>query len=114
VVSERRPYLPISERLHFEHMGSEFYRVVLRYGFMQQPNVPAALLICRDRGVDLRPHELVYVLGRETLLPTRHLVGMALWREKLYSAMARNAAGVSSYFRLPPKQILEIGSQIEL
>lgn len=94
-------------------LGFGFFQVVLKYGFMETPNVPAALSdIVRPRfGVD--PTDTVYVLGSETVLATDH-PGMAAWREKLFALMTRNATNASRYFRLPPDHSLEIGTNVEI
>jgi KUP system potassium uptake protein len=96
-----------------EDIGLGFYRVRLNYGFMEEPNVPEALGALRERGLEFKPLETTYFLGRETLIPSRR-PGMAIWREHLFAAMTRNARTATSFFRLPPNRVVELGAQIEL
>jgi len=113
IVTEETPRVPRSERIEVIRLGEPFWRVVLRYGFMQEPNVPAALRLCERKGLRIDPDEVVYFLGRETLLATER-PGMPLWREKLFALIARNAVGPATAFGLPVGQIVELGAQIEL
>ncbi len=94
-------------------LGNGFIQVVLRYGFMERPNVPKTLnKLCVD-GKILSESDFTYFIGRETLLATSR-PGMALWREKLFALMFRNALSASSFYRLPPGRVVELGTQIEL
>jgi len=85
----------------------------VQYGFMQDPNVPETVALARRKGVDLNLEDLVYFLGRETIIVT-HRRGMAIWREKLFVLMARNAVRATAYFRLPPERVVELGVQVEM
>ncbi len=86
----------------------------VQYGFMEDPDVPAALLAgARDRGCRSIPDDLTYFLGRETIIVTRRK-GMAIWREKLFVLMARNAVRATAFFRLPPERVVELGVQVEM
>ena len=87
--------------------------MVLHYGFMEHPNVAGALRNLKVDGQKLDTRKVTYFLGRETLRATER-PGMALWREKLFVLMARNAAGASAYYRLPPAQVVELGTQVDL
>jgi KUP system potassium uptake protein len=113
IVTEETPRVPRSERVEVTWLGEPFWRVVLRYGFMQEPNVPVALRLCERQGLRIDPDEVVYFLGRETLLATER-PGMPLWRERLFGLITRNAVGPASAFGLPASQIVELGAQIEL
>jgi KUP system potassium uptake protein len=113
IVTEETPRVPRSGRVEVTWLGEPFWRVVLRYGFMQEPNVPAALMLCERQGLRIDPDRVVYFLGRETLLATER-PGMPLWREKLFALITRNAVGPASAFGLPVAQIVELGAQIEL
>jgi KUP system potassium uptake protein len=113
VSTEEVPHLPIEERATIEALGAEFYRVCLRYGFMEEPHVPAALADLKGRGVEFVPMETSYFLGRETLIPTSR-PGMAIWRERLFWIMSRNARPATSFFHLPPNQVVELGTQVEI
>jgi KUP system potassium uptake protein len=76
--------------------------------------VPKALASIRRDDLEFRPMETSYFLGRETLIATRRQKGMAVWREKLFALMSRNSRSASSFFRLPPNRVVELGAQIEI
>jgi len=113
VVTEEEPRVPKEQRMRMEELGQGFFRVILRYGFMEEPNVPRELQHLHLDGRTLAPQQTTYVLGRETLLATRR-PGMPLWRERLFSVMSRNARTATSFFALPPNRVVELGMQVEL
>jgi KUP system potassium uptake protein len=80
---------------------------------MEDPNVPDALALARAAGLRIDEIDLTYFLGRETLIVTRR-PGMALWRERLFVLLARNAVRATAFFRLPPERVVELGVQVEL
>jgi KUP system potassium uptake protein len=89
------------------------FHVRVQYGFMEDPNVPEALRDARNQGVPIDDEDVTYFLGRETIIVTRR-EGMALWREKLFVLMARNAVRATAFFRLPPERVVELGVQVEI
>jgi KUP system potassium uptake protein len=107
------PRVPDAERSEVIPLGTGFYRVVLRYGFTENPDIPAALSSIAESGLLLKPMETSYFLGRETLIPSKN-PGMATWREHLFWIMSRNARSATSFFGLPPNRVVELGAQIEL
>jgi KUP system potassium uptake protein len=107
------PFVPDEERVEVTELGAGFYRVVVRYGFTEEPDIPAALAMVKVPGLDLKPMATSYFLGRETLIPSKK-PGMAMWREHLFSLMSRNARTATSFYRLPPNRVVELGAQIEL
>ena len=107
------PHVPDAERLELTALGSNFYRLILHYGFMDDPDVPRALLLARDHGLNVVAMEVSYFLGRETLVPSV-TPGMAPWREHLFAWMSRNAATAMEFFRLPTNRVVELGTQIEI
>ena len=113
IETEDVPRVLAAERLEVAPLDHGFYRVILRYGFMEEPDVPADLGRLRLPGLDFNAARVSYFLSRETLLPTKH-PGMAIWREKLFSWMTRNARPATSYFNLPPNRVVELGMQVEL
>jgi KUP system potassium uptake protein len=113
VLTVEVPYVPNNERMTVTDMGDSFWRITVRYGFMEQPNVPRLLETLPKHGVPFDPEETTWFLGRETILPT-DAPGMALWREFLFAAMVRNAQPATAYYRIPPAFVVEIGSQIEM
>lgn len=113
VVTEEVPLIAAAQRSSVERMADGLYRVVLHYGFMEDVDVPDALAAIDHDGLEFAPMNTTYFLGRETLLATKQ-PGMAIWREKLFSLMSRNARNAASYFRLPPNRVVELGAQVEL
>ncbi len=113
VLTTTEPRVPVARRADVWPLGDGFFQVILRYGFMEEPDVPEGLtsIIRSDFGFD--PEDTVWVLGRETVLATE-LPGMMLWREKLFAVMARNATPATRYFHLPVDRSLEIGVQVEI
>jgi KUP system potassium uptake protein len=105
------PNVPIEQRLRVEPLGEGFYRIVATYGFMQTPNIPEIMQRVPHFGLDVRPGETTYYLGREQLIPTG-TTRMARWRKKLFVVMARNARPATQYFGLPPNRVVELGTQI--
>jgi KUP system potassium uptake protein len=117
VLTEEFPFVAHADRIRVTELGSGFYQVIGRYGFMETPDVPAlldALPRVRPPNVrlELKPMETTYYLGRETLIPTGP-APMATWRKKLFIVMARNARTASAFFGLPPNRVVEMGAQIE-
>jgi KUP system potassium uptake protein len=113
IVTEEVPHVRPAERFQFENLGGGFYKVVLRYGFMEDPDVPNALRSLRDHGLDIDPLMSTYILSRNTLIASKY-PGMALWREKLFVFLSRNASRPTEFFRLPPNRVVELGMQIEI
>jgi len=101
------------QRLSVSELGHGLYRVVLRYGFTEDPDIPSGLAMAREHGLTFKPMETSYFLGRETLIASKN-PGMALWREHLFSVMSRNVRSATSFFGLPPNRVVELGAQIEL
>jgi KUP system potassium uptake protein len=113
VVVEEIARIPESERANWQELGHGVWRLVLRFGYMDETNLPQILASLEKPPVRLGPMVTSYFLGRETLLPTRR-PGMALWRERLFGWMMRNASGAAVYFCLPSNQVIELGAQIEM
>jgi KUP system potassium uptake protein len=107
------PHVPPSQRVAVESINPQFFKVRMFFGFMDKPDLPEVLEWCAEQGLRLDPMDTSFFLGRETLVPT---VGadMALWREKLFVAMYRNAGSIANYFNLPPNRVVELGSQVAL
>jgi len=113
VATAQRPHVTEDEQLEVTQLGEGVFNVRVQYGFMQDPNVPETVALAQRKGVDLNLEDLVYFLGRETIIVT-HRRGMAIWREKLFVLMARNAVRATAYFRLPPERVVELGVQVEM
>ena len=107
------PFVDDAKRFVAEDMEQGFHRVVLRYGFMQTPDVPAALASIRCCGPQFKMMDTSFFLSRQTLLASAR-PGMAIWREKLFAWMLRNAESAMEFFRLPTNRVVELGSQVEI
>jgi KUP system potassium uptake protein len=111
IVTEGRARVPRAERVEVVELENGFRRAVARYGFMETPDIPTLL-----ERPELKDYSLEYVtffLGKETVLPTRR-PGMALWRERLFAFLSRNAQPATAFFGIPPTRVVEIGVQIEM
>ena len=113
VVTEEVPVVPNDRRVAVTPLGSGFFRVTLRYGFVEEPDVPAAISLARGQGLPIDKDDITYFLGRETLLPTS-APGMSMWRERLFTVMSRNAMRATAFFRIPPERVVELGMHVEL
>ena len=109
------PYAPKEKRLKIESIGGEdFYRVVIKFGFMETPDVPLALMrSCDKGGIHFDPMDTTYFASRETVVASRHR-GMPVWRDKLFAVMHRNAAPATGFFRIPGNRLVELGAQVEI
>jgi KUP system potassium uptake protein len=108
------PHVPPDQQLEIQTLGESFYRILARYGFMEEPDVPQLLKRCGELGLKFDLGQTTFFLGLETLIPSGHKPGMAAWRQKLFVLMARNAQRATKYFRLPPNRVIEVGVQVEL
>jgi KUP system potassium uptake protein len=113
VVTEGVPHVPAPRRREVVDLGHGFYRVVLRFGFMDEADLPAELLLETRAGGAMRPSDTSYFLARQTLIPSSR-PGMAIWREKLFAWMVRNAESAMEFFKLPTNRVIELGSQVEI
>jgi KUP system potassium uptake protein len=107
------PYVDPDNRVELQDLGDGFYRLRLHYGFMEETDIPAALKKVDMCGAPFDMMHTSFFLSRQTLLPSK-TPGMALWREKLFSWMLRNAATAMEFFRLPTNRVVELGSQLEI
>jgi KUP system potassium uptake protein len=107
------PFVPSGKRFEFSDLGQGFYRLVLRFGFMQETDVPAALDEVTQCGASFRMMDTSFFLARQTLIASSR-PGMAIWREKLFAWMLRNAESAMEFFKLPSNRVVELGSQVEI
>jgi KUP system potassium uptake protein len=113
VSTAQQPHVAEDDRVSIEALPHNVFNVRVQYGFMEDPDVPAALMQACDQGLPIDPDDLTYFLGRETIIVTRRK-GMAVWREKLFVVMARNAVRATAFFRLPYERVVELGVQVEM
>jgi len=108
------PHAPAERQLKVEQIGDDFYRMVVRFGFMETPDVPLALMRASDAtGMGFDPMDTTFFASRETIVPSARR-GMAIWRDKLFAFMHRNAAPATGFFRIPGNRLVELGSQVEI
>jgi KUP system potassium uptake protein len=107
------PYVEDCNRFDMSNLGNGFYRLIIRYGFMQETDVPAALAGVESCGPQFRMMDTSFFLARQTLRASAR-PGMAVWRERLFSWMLRNAESAMEFFKLPPNRVVELGSQVEI
>jgi KUP system potassium uptake protein len=113
VVTRNIPWVPASERVAVEPLGQGFYRLMVHFGFMDRPDVSATLDLCKDCGLAFDLMQTTFFLSRTTVIPTPK-EGMALWRERLFAAMARNARTAADYYNIPTNCVIELGTKIEI
>ncbi|HEX8472750.1 MAG TPA: potassium transporter Kup [Pyrinomonadaceae bacterium] len=113
VKTRQVPHVEPRDRVKVESLGHEFYRLIINYGFMEDPDIPSVLESLEAPNPTFNVMETTYFLGRETVIASKH-PGMMLWREKLFALMSRNASSATAYFCLPPNRVVEMGSQIEI
>ncbi|OYU14725.1 MAG: potassium transporter Kup [Alphaproteobacteria bacterium PA4] len=113
VVIDEVPFVSDEDRIGVVNLGSNFYRIFIRYGFMQEIDIPAVLKKVENCGPKLKMMETSFFLSRQTLLASDR-PGMALWREHLFSWMMRNAESAMDFFKLPTNRVVELGSQVEI
>ena len=115
VVVLDQPFVRQDARSELSSLGMGFHRILLRFGYMETPDVPTALGQTRLDGRHLNVRKASYFLGRETLRTNPSLwSGMAHWRERLFVFLARNAADATGYYRIPPDRVVELGAQVEI
>ncbi|MGO4322761.1 potassium transporter Kup [Pseudomonas sp. P9_35] len=113
VVYEDIPRVPPQRRFEVDAYGEGFFRVILHFGFTDEPDVPQALKLCHLDDLDFSPMRTTYFLSRETVIASK-LEGMARWREALFAFMLKNANGNLRFFNLPLNRVIELGTQVEI
>jgi KUP system potassium uptake protein len=109
------PWLPAAERVQCEPLGHDCWRVAVRYGFMNRPDVGNALELCGPAGLQVEPLEASYFLSREEIVPSagaKHW--LARWRDRVFAAMARNAGSITAFFNIPTNRVVELGTRVEI
>lgn len=107
------PRVWVEKRAEIIQLDQGITQVILRYGFMENPNVPRTLQN-QPLGFDFNPEGTTYYVGSQTLIPTISKPGMALWRRKLFAFMIRNSVDTTAAFGIPPGRVIELGMQIEI
>src|SRR5471032_2424248 len=107
------PRIAEQHRVHVERLGKGFYSVLVCYGFMEQPDVPAALRACRPHGIAYDEMETSFFLGRETLVPAQRS-RLGKWRRDFFISLSHTASATKTFFRIPPNRAIELGNQIQV
>jgi KUP system potassium uptake protein len=106
------PHVRSNKRIMLQKLPKGFYRILVRYGFMDQPDIQAAMKIVSRKHLKIDLDETTFILGRETLIPSK-AIGMSRWRDGLYMRMSHSAEDATKYFNIPPDRVFEIGAQIK-
>jgi KUP system potassium uptake protein len=114
VVSKEIPQVAPENRVVITKYNDSFLKVISYFGFQETPNIYAIAQSASRMGLFIDLEQTTFFLGRETIIATQRLPGMALWREKLFSLMSKNAQGATAFFQLPPDNVIEIGAQVEI
>lgn len=113
IMVTNEPKLTEYERMDVQELASDVYRVILRYGFMEEPNLEQTLNACVFEGAQIIGDDATFFLGRESIVPTPGS-GMAIWREHVYAWMKRNAGSATDFYSVPAGKVMEIGGQYEI
>jgi KUP system potassium uptake protein len=109
------PWVPFEDRVQCDSLGHDCWRVLVRYGFMNRPDIRSALELCGPQGLELDPAEVSYFLSREKIVPgVARKSSWMRWRDALFATMARNAGSVTDYFGIPPNRVVELGTRVEI
>jgi KUP system potassium uptake protein len=109
------PWVTPENRVVCEELGHDCWRVTVRYGFMNRPDIGVALELCGPAGLQLEPMEVSYFLSREQIVPSGKAKGLiARWRESLFTAIARNAGSVTDFFNIPANRVVELGTRVQI
>ncbi len=113
ILIEEIPYVEMERRVNVADLGEGFFRVIGRYGFMEEPDAQEILKLCKPLGLNFREMETTFFLSRETIIASERR-GLARWRKRLFALLSRNAQPANAYFRLPPNRVVELGLQVEI
>jgi KUP system potassium uptake protein len=105
------PRVEDDQRLRIEAINDDFKKVTVTYGFMESPNLPKALALCRKQGLKFDIMATSFFLGRRSVVPSAHS-GMPLWQDKLFIYLMKNAANPTEFFKIPPGRVVELGAQV--
>lgn len=111
---EEVPQVPPEKRSEIHDAGHGFYRVILHYGFMEEVDIPRDLMNIQTCGEPFNMMSTSFFLGRQKLIASKHVPGMALWREKLFAWMLKNSESAMEFFKLPTNRVVELGSQLQI
>ncbi|WP_354552766.1 potassium transporter Kup [Rhodanobacter soli] len=108
------PVAEADERIAITPMAGNFFGLELRFGFAEDPNIPLALTQCTREGLGFDMMDTTFFLSRETIVADARRPGMALWRDKLFAFLSRNAMPATAFFQIPGNRLIELGAQVEI
>ena len=111
VVTAQTPRVRDEDRIRIEPVNDDFRKLTISYGFMESPNIPRALTLCRQQGLKFDIMATSFFLGRRSVVPSASS-GMPLWQDKLFIFLMRNAANPTDFFKIPPGRVVELGTQV--
>jgi len=114
VIIKDVPWVPPSARVRIEELGNNCFQLTVHFGFKDSPDIMQVLEMCREQELEFQPLQTSFFLSRETVIASMRVEGMALWRERLFAALARNAVSAVEYFNLPANRVIEVGTQVEI
>jgi KUP system potassium uptake protein len=114
VFDEAVPTVAPAERVQVRPLGHQCYQIDVHYGFKDERDIPRALELCKDRGLDFPLMETSFFISRQTVIASAATRGMSLWREALFATMYRNARDAADYYRIPSNRVIELGAQVEI
>ncbi|MFK2853043.1 potassium transporter Kup [Dyella humi] len=108
------PFADREERIHVSPLGSDFYGLAVRFGFAEDPNIPLVLSKCAKIGLPFDLMDTTFFLSRENIVADKRRPGMALWRDRLFAFLSRNALPATAFFQIPGNRLIELGTQVEI
>ena len=111
VITAQTPRVRDEDRIRIEPVNDDFRKLTISYGFMESPNIPRALTLCRQQGLKFDIMATSFFLGRRSVVPSASS-GMPLWQDKLFIFLMRNAANPTDFFKIPPGRVVELGTQV--
>jgi len=111
VVTAETPRVKEGDRIRIEEVNEDFKKVFISYGFMESPNLPKALGLCRKLGLKFDIMATSFFLGRRSIVPSAHS-GMPLWQDKVFIFLMKNAANPTDFYKIPPGRVVELGTQV--
>jgi KUP system potassium uptake protein len=114
VLTESRPRVQWPELMSVQQEGAGFWRVTAHYGFMQRPDIPRLLHEAQQRGCSASLDDVTYYVGHEHIVHRERGAALPIWQEAIFAALQRNSSHVTDYFRLPSRQVVEIGRQVSI
>lgn len=113
VLIQETPTVPPEQRIEVTQLTQEFWKVVIKLGFMDDTDIPECLVDCKKHGLDISAFDSTYFLSRETVVST-HRSGMMRWRELLFAGMSRNSSDIAKFFQLPDNSVVELGTRVQI